>query len=53
MQLPEFKSVYHSNEYNKKLINSCIDRILNNKYISSEYKHEIRKRALNLIPLDT
>ena len=53
MKLPEFKSVYYSNEYNKKLINSCIDRILNNKYISVEYKKEIRKRALNLIPLDT
>ena len=52
MQLPEFKSVYNSNEYNKKLIKSCIDRILNNKYISSEYKNEIRKRALKLIPFN-
>ena len=51
MNLPEFKTVYNSNEYNKKLINSCMDRILNNKYISIEYKREIRKRALNLIIL--
>ena len=53
MNLPEFKTVYNSNEYNKKLINSCMDRILNNKYISIEYKREIRKRALNLISLNT
>jgi len=53
MKLPEFKSVYNSNGYNKKLINSCIDRILKNKYILAEYKREIIKRALNLIPSNT
>ena len=53
MKCPEFKSVYYSNEYYKKLINSCINRILNNKNILTLYKREIRKRALKLIPLNT
>ena len=48
MECQELKSIYRANEYNKKLINSCMKRILNNKYISNEDKKEIKKRALNL-----
>ena len=48
MNSPQLKSIYNENEYNKKLIISCIKRILYNKYISDEDKKEIRKRALNL-----
>ena len=48
MNTPQLKSIYNENEYNKKLIISCIKRILYNKYISDEDKKEIRKRALNL-----
>ena len=41
------KDVLSSN-YDNKLFNSCLDRILNCKYISDELKNEIRIRGKNL-----
>ena len=37
-----------NNEYDYKILISCIDRILNCKYISDELKNEIRIRGKNL-----
>ena len=37
-----------SSEYIEKLFISCLNRILNSKYISDEYKNEIRKRGKKL-----
>jgi glycosyltransferase involved in cell wall biosynthesis len=37
-----------SGNYDNKLFNSCLDRILNCKYISDELKNEIRIRGKNL-----
>lgn len=48
MSLPEMEDAITSNEYHKKLFVSCMNRILNSKYISKEYKEEIRKRASKL-----
>ena len=41
-----------SNDYVYKLFISCLDRILNSKYISEEHKNEIRKRGRNLEFID-
>ena len=41
-----------SNEYIYKLFISCLDRILDSKYISDEYKNEIRKRGRDLEYID-
>ena len=35
-------------EYDSKLFNSCLDRILNCKYISDDLKNEVRVRGKNL-----
>ena len=37
-----------NNEYDYKILISCLDRILNCKYISDELKNEIRIRGKNL-----
>ena len=39
------KDALNTTEYNKNLFNSCLDRILNCKYISNEDKDEIRKKG--------
>ena len=36
------------NEYDNKLLKSCLDRILNCKYISDDLKNEVRVRGKNL-----
>ena len=53
MKQHALKRVYKSNVYCRQLFNSCLDRILKNKYISNEDKSEIFKRALNLYFLNT
>ena len=42
------KDLINSSEYDNKLIISCLDRILNCKYISDKHKTEIRKRVKKL-----
>ena len=42
------REIAKSNEYNKKLIISCINRVLYYNYISDEEKKEIRKRVSKL-----
>ena len=48
MNHPAMKEVMTSSENHKKLFFSCMDRILNSKYISNEYKEELRKRVAKL-----
>ena len=48
MNHPAMKEVMTSSEYHKKLFFSCMDRILNSKYISNEYKEELRRRLAKL-----
>jgi len=36
------------NEYNKKLIISCLNKVLNSNFISKKYKNEIRKKGKKL-----
>ena len=48
MERPTLKQAIESNEYYKNLFISCLDKILNLKYISNEDKEEIRKRASKL-----
>ena len=42
------KETLQENENNKELFNSCLNKILNMKYISNEDKEEIRKRVSKL-----
>ena len=44
---PALKIISKSNYY-KELFISCVNRVLNYKYISDQYKEEIRKRVLKL-----
>ena len=44
----EMKDVINSNNYNKKLFISILDRIFNCKYISNEDKIEVRKMVKTL-----
>ena len=37
------EKILNQSDYNKKLLNSCLDRVLNSKFISDELKNEIRK----------
>ena len=48
MNHPAMKEVMTTSENHKKLFFSCMDRILNSKYISNEYKEELRKRVAKL-----
>ena len=42
------KNVINRNEYDNKLLISCLDRIFNCKYISNKNKNKIRKRVKKL-----
>ena len=44
MEREELKEVISTNDYHKKLFISCLERILNNKYIAKEHKDEIKRR---------
>ena len=46
LENPALKQISELSIYNKKLIISCVNRILNYNYISNEDKNEILKRAL-------
>ena len=42
------KDALNTSEYNNNLFNSCLDRILNNKYISEEDKEKIKAKGKSL-----
>ena len=44
----ELKDALNTNDYNKNIFNSCVERILNCKYISDENKKEIRNKTKTL-----
>ena len=44
MEMKELEETVSKNDYHKKLFISCLERILNNKYISKEHKDEIKRR---------
>ena len=44
----QLEETLKSNDYNKKLLISCLDKILNMKHISDENRKKIRKRASKL-----
>ena len=46
--LKNLEKVLNENEYNRKLLNSCLDRVVNSTLISNNYKNEIRKRGKQL-----
>lgn len=48
LEKPALKKISELSIYNKKLIISCVNRILNYNYISNEDKNEILKRASKL-----
>jgi hypothetical protein len=45
LQLKFLKTALNKSHYINKIFNSCLDRILNCKYISNEDKDEIRKKG--------
>ena len=44
----KLKEIEKLNDYNKKLFISCLERVLNDKYISNKDKKEIRKKIFNI-----
>ena len=44
MNWKELEEVVSKNDYHKKLFISCVERLLKNKYISKDYKKEIKNR---------
>ena len=45
MKRPNLKETFETNEENKKLFISCLNKIINNEYISKENKEEIKNRT--------
>ena len=48
LNMPELHKTFNSNEYFRKILISCLDRVLKSKFISNEDKNIITKRGKKL-----